>query len=88
MDLMHHPAFADVDQDFVTGLQKTLNSISYKSDVEVIGLLMAISNDANRRNIKFTPDMQVALLEYLKSRLPVNKRGQFESLIKMLVSKH
>lgn len=86
MDLAQHPAFIGVDSEFLISLQKTLSTLTYKSDIEVIGTLMAISNEANKKNVQFTSDMQLALLEYLKSRLPVNKRGQFEAMIKMLAS--
>lgn len=87
MNLSEHPAFAGIDQDFVTSLQKTINALSYKSDMEVIATLMSISNEANKKGIKFTSDMQLALLEHLKKRLPINKRSQFEAMIKMLSSK-
>ncbi len=82
MDLVNHPAFASTDKSFLIYLQKTLSSLTYKSDIEVIATLMAISNEANKKNVQFTPDMQVALLEYLKIRLPINKRHQFEAMIK------
>ncbi|WP_054741213.1 hypothetical protein [Cellulosilyticum ruminicola] len=82
MDLVNHPAFANTDKSFLIYLQKTLSTLTYKSDIEVIATLMAISNEASKKNVHFTPDMQVALLEYLKSRLPVNKRHQFEAMIK------
>lgn len=82
MDLVNHPAFASTDKSFLIYLQKTLSSLTYKSDIEVIATLMAISNEANKKNVQFTPDMQVALLEYLKNRLPINKRHQFEAMIK------
>ncbi|MDF2595705.1 MAG: hypothetical protein K0R69_2046 [Clostridia bacterium] len=86
MDLTKHPAFAEVDKNFMSTLQSTINSLSSKSDIEVIGTLMAISNEAKKRNINFTPDMQAALLGYLKTRIPANKRSQFEALITMLTS--
>lgn len=87
MDLAKHPAFAGVSPDFVHTLQQTLDSTKCKSPIEVLGLLMAVSNEANRLNIPLTAEMQQALLEYFKMQLPKNQRGQFEAVIKMLSSK-
>lgn len=86
MDLVNHPAFANADKSFLTYLQNTLTSLTYKSDIEVIATLMAISNEAHKKNVQFTPEMQVALLDYLKKRLPANKRHQFEAMIKTFTS--
>ena len=86
MDLLTHPAFSNADQEFLVYLQKTLSSLTYKSDIEVIATLMAISNEANKKNIKFIPEMQLVLLEYFKNRLPLNKRHQFEAMIKTFTS--
>ena len=49
MDLLTHPAFSNADQEFLVYLQKTLSSLTYKSDIEVIATLMAISNEANKK---------------------------------------
>ncbi|WP_070000825.1 hypothetical protein [Cellulosilyticum sp. I15G10I2] len=87
MDLMNHPAFKGVDQGFLSTLQGTINSLSYKSDIEIIGTLMAVSNEAKKKNVNFTPDMQAALLDHLKSRIPVNKRAQFEAFVSLMTSK-
>ncbi|MDF2612983.1 MAG: hypothetical protein K0S71_769 [Clostridia bacterium] len=87
MDLIKHPAFEGVDKDFLSTLQNTINSMSYKSDIEIIGTLMAISNEAKKKNVNFTPDMQVALLDYLKMHIPANKRAQFEAFVSMLTAK-
>ena len=86
MDLMNHPAFKNVDPIFLSTLQKNLSSLAYKSDIEAFGVLMSISNEAKKRNITLTHDMQIALLQYLKSRLPISKRGQFDAMIKLLSS--
>ncbi|WP_410497191.1 hypothetical protein QTL86_10845 [Cellulosilyticum sp. ST5] len=87
MKLSENPAFQGVDQDFVSRLETILSSANYKSNVEVLGLLMAISNEANQKNIPFTPEMQLAILQYFKNQLPKNQRGQFDALVKMLSSK-
>ncbi len=87
MKLCEQPAFHNIDQDFVNHLQFTLDSAVCKSAVEVLGLLMAISNEANKKNIPLTPDMQKTLLQYFKTRLPKNQRGQFEAVMKVLSSK-
>jgi len=87
MDLRKHPAFKDVDRDFLTTLQGTINSSSSKSDIEVFGTIMAISNEAKKKNINFTPEMQGALLENLKTRIPANKHAQFDAFISLIISK-
>lgn len=86
MDLITHPAFSALDTNFVNTLQKTLNSLSNKSDLEVLGTLMAISNEAQQKNIILTPEMQAALLEYLKNRMPTDKRAQFEAILSFMMS--
>lgn len=86
MDLMSHPAFKNVDPAFLNILQKNISSLAYKSDAEAIGVLMSISNEARKHNVTLTPDMQIALLQYLKSRLPVSKRTQFDAMIKLFSS--
>lgn len=87
MKLSENPAFKGIDQDFINRLEVILSGANYKNSVEVLGLLMAISNEANQKNIPFTPEMQSAVLQYFKSQLPKNQRGQFEALIKMFASK-
>ena len=87
MKLSESPAFKNVDPDFVARLEGILATATYKSGVEVLGLLMAISNEANQKNIPFTPEMQTTLLQYFKNQLPKNQRGQFEAIIKMFGSK-
>lgn len=86
MNLSTHPAFRNVDPAFVNNLQQTLASSSYKSELEIIGALMAISNEAKAKNITMTSEMQVALLDYFKGRLPVNKRAQFDAVLKMFMN--
>ena len=76
MKLSESPAFKNVDPDFVARLEGILATATYKSGVEVLGLLMAISNEANQKNIPFTPEMQTTLLQYFKNQLPKNQRGQ------------
>lgn len=87
MKLTENPAFKGIDPDFMSRLEAILSGANYKNSVEVLGLLMAISNEANQKNIPFTPEMQSAVLQYFKSQLPKNQRGQFEALIKMFTSK-
>lgn len=87
MKLSENPVFNGIDSDFMNRLDTILSSANYKSSVEILGLLMAISNEANQKNIPFTPEMQLAVLQYFKNQLPKNQRGQFEALVKMLSSK-
>lgn len=86
MDLCTHPAFQNVDQEFLHTLQQTLDSVSIKSEIEMIGTLMVLSNEAKNKNIQITPPMQSAIFEYLKNCIPDNKRKQFEALVTMLTS--
>lgn len=53
MDLVNHPAFANTDKSFLIYLQKTLSTLTYKSDIEVIATLMAISNEASKKKCAF-----------------------------------
>jgi len=87
MNLIKHPAFADVNPEFLASLQNTIDTASKKGDLEMVGTLMAISNEAKKKNIHFTPAMQVALLEYLKSKIPANKHSQFDAFLSMVLSK-
>ncbi len=87
MKLSSTPAFKNVDPSFVSKLETTLNSANYKNSIEVIGVLMQISNEANQKNIPFTPEMQTTLLTYFKNQLPKNQRGQFDAILKMFTSK-
>ncbi|PHV70913.1 hypothetical protein CS063_07785 [Sporanaerobium hydrogeniformans] len=87
MNLSTHPAFSHVDPNFLQTLQKTIDHTSGKSELEMLGTMMAISNEAKKKNISFTPEMQTALLDYLKSHLPVAKRKQFDAFLSMFLSK-
>ena len=87
MKLSSTPAFKNVDPDFVSRLESTLSSANYKNSIEVLGLLMQITNEANQRNIPFTPEMQTTLLTYFKNQLPRNQRAQFDAMLKMFSSK-
>ena len=87
MKISESPAFKNVDPEFVTHLENTLATANNKNSVEVLGLLMAISNEANQKNIPLTPEMQSTLLQYFKNQLPKNQRGQFEAILKMFTAK-
>lgn len=86
MKLSEDPAFRNVDPDFVTHLEHTINSLRGKTDIELIGSLMTIANEAKKRNVTLTPQMQVALMDYLKQKLPPSKRSKFDALIQMMSS--
>lgn len=87
MDLIKHPAFYEVDQEFLGNLQGILGNLKGKSEIEIIATLMAVSNEAKKKNVTFTPEMQSALLDYLKTMIPVNKRAQFEAFVSVLAAK-
>lgn len=86
MKLSEHPAFKSVDSGFVSHLEHTINSLSGKTDIELIGSLMSIANEAKKRNVTLTSDMQLAFMEYLKQKLPHSKRNKFDALINMMSS--
>lgn len=84
MNLCEHPAFKNIDPNFVRHIENTLAHSSSKSSIEVLGLLMAINNEASKRNINFTPEMQDVLLQFFKSTLPRHQRAQFDAILKTL----
>ncbi len=86
MNLVTHPAFSHIDPSFLQTLQKTIDYTNGKSEIEMLGTLMAISNEAKKKNIRFTSEMQSALLDCLKSRLPVTKRKQFDAFLTTFLS--
>ncbi len=86
MKLSEHPSFKSVDPSFINHLEQTISSLTGKTDIELIGSLMSIANEAKKRNITLTPDMQVAFMEFLKQKLPQSKKAKFDALINMMSS--
>lgn len=81
MRLSEHPAFRHVDVQLVNRIQKALDTGSCKNGMEAIQKLMMISQEIEKNNINFTPEMQTVLLEYFKNRLPKNQRSQFSTVL-------
>lgn len=81
MRLSEHPAFSQADPKLINDIQKTLDSGSCKNSMEAVQKLMLISQEINKKNIKFTPEMQSVLLDYFKNRLPKNQRAQFTMVL-------
>lgn len=84
MRLSEHPAFSQVDVQFMNRIQKVLDTGTYKNGMEAIQKLMTISQEIERNQITFTPEMQSVLLEYFKNRLPKNQRSQFGAILSMV----
>ena len=76
--------FKDIDPSFLEKIDYTINSMSGKNDIEVIGTFMALSNEANARGIKINPEQQKALILFLRDSLPPEKRQKFDLIISMM----
>ena len=83
-DLFKNDIFNDLDPAFLEKLQLTLRSMNGKSDIEVIGTFMALSNEANDRGIQMNAEQQKALVLFLRDSLPPEKRQKFDSIISLL----
>ena len=81
-----HPAVDGSDKNFLLNVDRTLRNISGKDPTEVLAAIMAISNEAKRYNVQMTPERQQALMMHLRNCLPANKRTQFDSLLRMMMS--
>ena len=81
-----HPAFNGIDKNFLLNVDRTLRNVSGKDPTEVLAAVMAISNEAKRYNVQMTPERQQALMMHLRNCLPVNKRTQFDALLRMMMS--
>lgn len=84
MSFYDHPAFAGLDKNFLTSLERRIGALSGKDTTEVLAAMMTISNEAKRYNVTFTPERQEVLIEHLRSNLPTQKRKQFDMLVAMM----
>lgn len=84
MSFYDHPAFAGLDKNFLASLERRINGLSGKDTTEVLTTLMAISNEAKRYNVTFTPERQEVLVNHLRNNLPTQKRKQFDMLVAMM----
>lgn len=84
MRFYDHPAFAGLDKNFLMSLEQRMNALSGKDSTEVLATLMAISNEAKRYHVSFTPERQEVLIDYLRSNLAPQKRKQFDMLVAMM----
>lgn len=76
--------FKSLDPSFLEKLETTINSMNGKSDVEVIGTFMALSNEAKQRGIVLNSEQQKALILFLRDSLPPEKRPKFDLIISMM----
>jgi len=83
-DILNNDLFKDIDPSFLEKIETTINSVSGKNDIEVIGTFMALSNEANARGIKISPEQQKALILFLRDSLPPEKRQKFDLIISMM----
>lgn len=83
-DIFKNEVFKDLDPDFLEKIQRTIGSVSGKSDMEVIGTFMALSNEANKRGIQMNSAQQKALILFLRDTLPPEKRQKFDLIVSMM----
>ena len=83
-DIFKNNAFKDIDPTFLKKVEDTIASTQGKSDLEVIGTLMALSNEANERGIQMTNEQQKILIQHLRNSLPMEKRQKFDFIISMM----
>ena len=76
--------FSSLDPSFLEKLESTIASMQGKSEVEIIGTFMALSNEAKKRNIVMNSDQQKALILFLRDSLPPEKRQKFDLFISMM----
>lgn len=76
--------FNSLDPSFVAKLESTINSMKGKSDIEIIGTFMALSNEAKQRGIVMNSDQQKALILFLRDSLPPEKRQKFDLIVSMM----
>jgi hypothetical protein len=84
MNFYDHPAFSGVDKNFLASLEQKVGSLSGKDTTEVLTALVAITNEARRYQVQFTPERQQILIEHLRNNLPIQKRKQFDALVGMM----
>lgn len=75
--------FKDIDPDFLNKIEKTIASMNGKSDIEVIGTFMALSNEASKRGISLNSEQQKTLILFLRDSLHIEKRPKFDSIVAM-----
>ncbi len=83
-DIFNNPVFQDIDPDFLEKVKRTLSNMKGKSDIEMIGTFMALSNEATERGIILTSAQQKALILFLRDSLPPEKRQKFDLVISMM----
>ncbi len=77
--------FSSLDPTFLEKIDTTIKSMNGKSDVEIIGTFMALSNEAKQRGIVMNSEQQKALILFLRDTLPPEKRQKFDSIVSMMV---
>lgn len=83
-NIFDNKVFEGLDRDFLEKVQTTISSMNGKSDVEIIGTFMALSNEASDRGIKMNSEQQKALILFLRDALPPEKRQKFDLFISMM----
>ena len=83
-DILKSDLFSNIDPSFIEKIDSTINNINGKSDIEVIGTFMALSNEATQRGISMSSEQQKALILFLRDSLPSEKRQKFDLIISMM----
>lgn len=76
--------FSSLDPSFIEKLETTIGAMNGKSDVEIIGTFMALSNEAKQTGIVMNSEQQKALVLFLRDTLPPEKRQKFDLIVSMM----
>ncbi len=83
-NIFQSDVFNNLDPTFVRKLETTINSMHGKSELEIIGTFMALSNEAKKRGIVMDSGQQKALVLFLRDSLPPEKRQKFDLFVSMM----
>lgn len=83
-NIFENDVFKGLDPSFLEKFQTTINAMKGKSDLEMIGTFMALSNEADARGIKMNAEQQKALVLFLRDSLPPEKRPKFDLIVSMM----
>ena len=83
-NLLKSDLFKNIDPDFLEKVKATFDNMKGKSDIEMIGTFMALSNEATQRGIQLSSGQQKALVLFLRDTLPPEKRQKFDLFTSMM----
>lgn len=83
-NLLKSDLFKNINPDFLEKVKATFDHMKGKSDIEMIGTFMALSNEATQRGIQLSSEQQKALVLFLRDTLPPEKRQKFDLITSMM----